>query len=124
MVLYTEPFITVLGELAPAERGYLAEACTHNPRDAYSPGRFLTNTVALISVQLKAEFTLAAEAQAVVICPVTQNTDLLTAPVVTSTWIAGWGKHTYYDTYTTIWGPHGGYNISHDSSLVSLTLHS
>lgn len=49
-------------------------------------------------MQFKAEFTLAAEAQATVICPVTQNTDLLTAPVVASTRIAGWGKHTYYDT--------------------------
>ena len=62
------------------------------------PMGFLTNTVALISVQFKAEFTLAAEAQATVICPVTQNTDLLTAPVVASTRIAGWGKHTFYDT--------------------------
>lgn len=49
-------------------------------------------------MQFKAEFTLAAEAQAAVVCPVTQNTDLLTAPVVASTRIAGWGKHTYYDT--------------------------
>lgn len=85
--------------VGPEQRGAIwAEARTHNPWDAYSPGRFLTNTVALISVQFKAKFTLAAEAQAAVVCPVTQNTDLLTAPVVTPTRIAGCGEHTYYDT--------------------------
>lgn len=75
-----------------------ADACALKPRDVHEKDgegkvRFLTNTVVLISIQFEAEFTLAPVAQASIICPVTEDTDLCTAPIVASTWIGGWGKH-------------------------------
>lgn len=50
----------------------------------------------LIIVQFKAEFTLAPVAQAAIICPVTEDTDLRTAPIVAPARIGGWGKMKVY----------------------------
>lgn len=50
--------------------------------------RFLTNTVAVIHIQAEAECAPAAVTQTIIICSVAEDTDMLTAPIVISAWIA------------------------------------
>lgn len=51
---------------------------------------FLTNTEVAIYIQVEAKSALAAVTQTTIICSVTEDADLFTAPIVTATWIGSW----------------------------------
>lgn len=77
--------------------GYKKLICCEEarPRAAHTPAltiRFLTHAAVVIQTRNVAKLALAAVTQTTIVCPVAEDTDVFTAPIVISTWISNWRR--------------------------------